>query len=78
MEIVTGRIRDDRIMVPVDQLGEALTRLPISAWPYGLVVGAQDASVIDSAVGIEPIDRNHRAVVEVLGAMGIAVWWWPS
>jgi len=53
-----------------------LIRLPIDAWPYGRVVGAQDISILSSPDDVDPISKNHYAMEELLHGLGIAVWWW--
>lgn len=60
--------------IPVDLVPETLNRSPISAWPYGLVVGVQEN-------GIVPLEEetDHRQakeldrLIELLKKMGIAV-----
>jgi hypothetical protein len=78
VEVVSKALANGRVTVPVQQLRAVLTRLPLSAWPYGRVVGAQDASIIGGRSDLEPIARNHRAAEDLLQGLGVAVEWWPS
>jgi hypothetical protein len=68
--------RSDRTPISIDELRRALMRLPVSAWPYGRVVGAQD-----SGLGTRPDDEgvkhNHQAVGEILKRLDVEVDWWP-
>jgi hypothetical protein len=78
IEVVSEALANGRVTVPVEELRAVLIRLPLSAWPYGRVVGAQDASIIGSRSDLEPIARNHLTAEDLLQGLGVAVWWWPS
>ena len=63
--------------VPVDLVEAELERLPLSAWPYGLVVAVQDVGLM--GVGDEPrVLANREKLLAVLKQAGIAVDLWPS
>jgi len=68
--------RSDRTPISIDELRQALVRLPVSAWPYGRVVGVQDGGGPSPGPDDEGVKRNHRAVAEILKAMDVAVNWW--
>ena len=78
IEVVASGIPNGRITVPVDELRAVLVRLPVSAWPYGRVVGLQNASIISGITDLDPIARNRRAAEEVLEALDITASWWPA
>jgi hypothetical protein len=68
--------RSDRTPISIDELRRTLLRLPVSAWPYGRVVGAKDNSFGGYGPDDEGVKRNHRAVAEILKAMDVEVDWW--
>ncbi len=65
-------------MVSTDELARAVISLPVSAWPYGKVIGASQAGVVGSMNEFPRIKRNREEVEKVLKSLGLGVKWWPS
>jgi hypothetical protein len=56
-----------------------LEKLPSSAWPYGLVVAAQEAGIRASDHRDDaPIKKNREELVRLLEKAGVKVELWPS
>ena len=66
------------IILKPEELLPALARLPVSNWPYGRVVAAAEAGVIDSDRDKVAIRRNKGIVGGILEGAHIAVDWVPS
>jgi hypothetical protein len=68
----------ERLLAAGD-LERELRALPKSAWPYGRVIAAQEASIRSGEPGDEArIAANKTKLEEVLKALGLTVEWWPS
>jgi hypothetical protein len=66
------------ILVKPEDLLPALARLPVSYWPYGRVVAAQENGVRGSEQDGVAIRRNKGIVGGLLQGAHIAVEWVPS
>ena len=67
------------VIVPASDLMRVLLALPISAWPYGRVVAAADASIVPAEQGADQTIRASRErTAAILRALEIAVEWWPA
>jgi hypothetical protein len=64
-------------LVPVELVGSELERLPDSAWPYGLVVAVQDASLLRSSGDLPQIRANRGKLLQLLKRLGITADLWP-
>jgi len=79
IEVVSDAIRDGRRTIPSGELRDLLIRLPVTAWPYGRVVLAQDLGLRrGDRSDTRSIGRNHDAAEKILKALDIEVDWWPS
>ena len=63
--------------VPIDELANRLSRLPLTAWPYGRIVAVQEIG-IGSGDDNALIKRNRATLEKVLMSMGLTINWWPS
>jgi len=68
----------DRKAVAIADLRRSLIELPVTAWPYGRVVGLQESGIrgpdrIDDSV----IADNLRAVLSILKTLDLTVDRWP-
>jgi hypothetical protein len=63
--------------VPLDSIAAELERLPVSAWPYGLVVAVQDVS-LGSAADWPRVHSNRAKLREILKKLGVKAELWPS
>lgn len=66
------------ILVKPDDLLAALAKLPVSYWPYGRVVAAQENGVRGSEQDGVAIRRNKGIVGGLLQGAQIAVEWVPA
>jgi hypothetical protein len=65
-------------MAPADVVAY-LEKLPSRAWPYGLVVAVQEASIRASDHGDDAqIKRNREELVRLLEKAGVKVELWPT
>jgi len=65
--------------VSVDSVPVRLEHLPISAWPYGLIVAVSENGIVSPEEAIEHRQAKELArLVELLKKKGIAVSLWPS
>jgi hypothetical protein len=67
----------ERVGVSVEDLREALLKLPVSAWPLGRVVAVSEVGM-RSEEDDPKIRRNLQAVQDVLKGLGIMISRWPS
>ena len=75
VEIRSLSLTGGRIRVGVGQLRQELIKLPVSAWPYGRIVLAQDPGLPqgdDAAVS-----RAHDETERILKALKVEADWWP-
>jgi hypothetical protein len=66
------------ILLKPEDLLAALAKLPVSYWPYGRVVAAQENGIRGSAQDGVAIRRNKGIVGGLLQGAHIAVEWVPS
>jgi hypothetical protein len=65
--------------VNVRDLEKTLIELPVTAWPYGRVVGLSDISIREPDGSDErPINDNRRAALAILKTLQVRVERWPS
>jgi hypothetical protein len=62
-----------------------LISLPITAWPYGRIIGLQHISIRNGFPNSEVwrndevlIEKNNLEANKVLSSLGIKIKWWPS
>jgi hypothetical protein len=61
------------LSISIDKLGEAMTAVPLPAWPYGRVVAIEEAHNTPAAA--EPaVRRNLEVAVRNLNDLGIEVY----
>jgi hypothetical protein len=61
------------VNISLDSLGEAVTSVPQSAWPYGRVVAIEEAHKTPASA--EPaVRRNMEATINRLNDLGIVVY----
>jgi hypothetical protein len=63
--------------LPVEDVSSALSRMPVSAWPYGLVVALQENGV-RARDDSEKIAKNVTRLRAMLATCRIRVESWPS
>jgi hypothetical protein len=62
--------------VRLEDLARELVALPVSAWPYGRIVGASESG--PRAVGDGPfIKENCKKLEKIIHSTGAVVDWWP-
>ncbi len=65
--------RQQEVNISLDSLGEAVTSVPQSAWPYGRVVAIEEAHKTPASA--EPaVRRNMEATINRLNDLGIVVY----
>lgn len=64
--------------ISLEAVESTLERLPDSAWPYGLVVAVQDASIISGEGELPRIEANRKKLLKLLKKLGVTVDRWPS
>jgi hypothetical protein len=64
-------------IVPLGNLRQTLLSLPVDAWPYGRVIGIQEAG-IRSGDDDKVIEQNKEKAVQVVEALRVKLEWWPS
>ena len=65
--------RRQELNISMDNLGEAITAVPQSSWPYGRVVAIQEANKTPRSA--EPaVRRNMEATITRLNDLGIVVY----
>jgi hypothetical protein len=78
VEVIAEGIPSGRT-VSVRDLERTLIELPVTAWPYGTVVGVVDISIREADGSDEqPINNNRRATLAILKALKVTVERWPS
>jgi hypothetical protein len=71
-------LRSGRKTASANELRAALVSLPITDWPYGRVVGAQDPSIRSGRRSEDAeINRHHAIAEQVLKDLDIRANWWP-
>ena len=70
LELKSTAIDGGEKTITLDQLRDTLKELPVSAWPYGRVVGYQETP-IRSGDDDEMIRRNWGMMLEILESMDI-------
>jgi hypothetical protein len=65
-------------IIPTEELRSTLVSLPVSAWPYGKIIAAQQSGTIDSTNEVSRIKQNKERVESILKSLGLKVDWWPS
>ena len=68
--LISDAIAGGEKTITLDQLRDSLKALPVSAWPYGRVVGYQEI-VVRSGDDDQMIHRNWGMMLEILESMGI-------
>lgn len=67
--------RRQDLNVSLDKLGEALSSIPRSAWPYGRVISVEEAHKTPPA-GRPQVRRNMEATLKTLNDLGIVIYEW--
>ena len=71
-------LADGRKATSATDLRDLLISLPVTDWPYGRVVGAQDPSIRSGSRSEDAaITRNHTTAEQVLRELDIRANWWP-
>ncbi|HYY99759.1 MAG TPA: hypothetical protein VE642_14265 [Pyrinomonadaceae bacterium] len=65
-------------IISTDELARSLIALPVSAWPYGRVIAAQEVGIIGGVNDVPRIKQNKERVGRILKSLGLQVNWWPS
>lgn len=65
--------RQEELNISTNTLGDAITAVPQSSWPYGRVVAIEEAN--KTPVSAEPaVRRNMEATISKLNDLGIVVY----
>ena len=67
-----------RQTIAVESVPAALEKLPVSAWPYGLVVAVQDVGIVGGATDETRIKANRAQLLKLLKELDVTVDPWPS
>jgi len=75
VEVRSRSLPGGKIRISVGKLRRELINLPVSAWPYGRIVLAQDPgpSQGDDAA----VRRTHDETERILKALKVEADWWP-
>ena len=75
----------ERKVISRSDLKKMLISLPVSAWPYGRVIGVQEISIRNGLFNSEAwrkdqelIEKNKLEVNKVLASLSVRIKWWPS
>ena len=79
IEVITKETLPVRKTVSAAELQQTLVKLPVTAWPYGRVVAAQDIG-IRAADGSDDqsIVNNREATLAILKTLRVMEERWPS
>jgi hypothetical protein len=75
VEIRSRSLTGGRIRIGVGQLRQELIKLPVSDWPYGRIVLAQDPGL--SQGDDAAVRRTHAETERILKALKVEADWWP-
>lgn len=64
--------------IPVESVQDVLEGLPVSEWPYGLIVAVQDIGIQSGKTDGTRIEANRVKLLHLLKQLGIRVDRWPS
>lgn len=85
VEIISKSSLIERRIILTDQLASALTRLPLTAWPYGRVIAVSNIGIRNGFFGSpvyqkdeQLIARNRTEIEKILKSLKVKVDWWPS
>jgi hypothetical protein len=75
----------ERKVISRHELKKMLISLPVTAWPYGRVIGVQEIGIRSGSPNSEIwrkddelIEKNKIEVNRVLSSLGVRIKWWPS
>lgn len=68
--------RKQEVQLHPSDLAEAITAIPVSAWPYGRVIAVAEAS--STPQDRPKVRRNVEAAIQQLNELGIVVEEWPA
>jgi hypothetical protein len=85
VEVISSALPAGREVVSRNELKKVLISLPVSAWPYGRVIGVQDVGIRSGSSNTEAWRKDEKLIMKnkveankVLASLGIKVNWWPS
>ncbi len=79
VEVIAKAASLDWQIISCDELTEFLVSLPVTAWPYGRVIGVQEIGIRrGDGKDDQPIAENKAKVEEVLASLDVKVGRWPS
>jgi hypothetical protein len=76
--IYVAGVTDPRSSFSVDAATAFLESLPVTAWPYGLVIAIQDNSIVGSESDEPRIEAIRNLLARRLSDLGVMVDLWPS
>lgn len=77
IEVMARAVRSGSETVSHRELQRTLIELPVTAWPYGRVVGMQDIGIREAG-DEQLIAENRKAALAILKALRVTVERWPS
>lgn len=79
IEVTRNNFGSGANVVPLADLAALLIKLPVTDWPYGRVVLAQEIGLRSLEPGEDSrISENHKAADRVFKALNVVVQWVPS
>lgn len=79
VEVILKNTPVGRSVISCDGLAAYLESLPVTAWPYGRVVAAQEIGIRrGDGKDHQPIAENVARVERILTSLGVKVDWWAS
>ena len=75
--ICNALARDERKFITLPQIDDYLKNLPATAWPYGKIIGVQEAGIGSGNDG-QLIGENKKKIEQILESLKIKPNWWPS
>ncbi len=79
IEVIAKASPSGQQIVASTDLQRTLIQLPLSAWPYGRVVGMSDIGIVEpDGRDEQPINENREAALAILKALQITVERWPT
>ena len=79
VEVISRSAAAERQIISCEKLAGHLESLPVTAWPYGRVVAAQEISIRrGDRRDDQPIAENKAKVERILASLDVKVAWWPS
>lgn len=65
--------RKQDLNISLDKLGDAVTAVPLTSWPYGRVIAVEEAHKTPEA-GLPVVRRNMERAVRILNDLGVVAY----